>query len=210
MRPPIRIGNASGAIGDGIDQIYRLASSGAVDAITADYLAEFNIAWKAIELQTQPDLGYEPNFLEQLAWNNGAGARAVADNRVKVVHDGSALNPRGLAEKTSQYFQSLGIRHMKIAWVEGDNVTDQVTSGRLGTVQHLDYANTIFSAEGQQTLAANIYTGQRGILKALEQGADIVICVAVTLPQSWPSPHGGTAGLLQTGIVSQAVSWPVT
>lgn len=176
MRPPIRIGNASGAIGDGIDQIYRLASSGAVDAITADYLAEFNIAWKAIELQTQPDLGYEPNFLEQLAWNNGAGARAVADNRVKVVHDGGALNPRGLAEKTSQYFQSLGIRHMKIAWVEGDNVTDQVTSGRLGTVQHLDYANTTFSAEGQQTLAANIYTGQRGILKALEQGADIVIC----------------------------------
>jgi hypothetical protein len=173
---PIRIGNASGAIGDGIDQIYRLASSGAVDAITADYLAEFNIAWKAIELQTRPDLGYEPNFLEQLAWNNGAGARAVADNRIKVVHDGGALNPRGLAEKADQYFQSLGIRHLKIAWVEGDNVTDQVTSGRLGNVQHLDYANTTFSSNDGPTLAANVYTGQRGIIKALEQGADIVIC----------------------------------
>ena len=47
---PIRIGNASGAIGDGLDQVYRLARDGNVDAITADYLAEFNIAWKAIEV----------------------------------------------------------------------------------------------------------------------------------------------------------------
>jgi hypothetical protein len=49
-RRPIRIGNASGAIGDGLDQVYRLARDGNVDAITADYLAEFNIAWKAIEV----------------------------------------------------------------------------------------------------------------------------------------------------------------
>lgn len=49
-RRPIRIGNASGAIGDGLDQVYRLAKDGDVDAITADYLAEFNIAWKAIEV----------------------------------------------------------------------------------------------------------------------------------------------------------------
>jgi hypothetical protein len=33
---PIRIGNASGAVGDGIDQVYRLAKEGNVDAITAD------------------------------------------------------------------------------------------------------------------------------------------------------------------------------
>jgi hypothetical protein len=62
-RRPIRIGNASGAIGDGLDQVNRLARDGNVDAITADYLAEFNIAWKAIEMQSHPDLGYEPHFL---------------------------------------------------------------------------------------------------------------------------------------------------
>jgi hypothetical protein len=50
-RRPIHIGNASGAIGDGLDQLYRLARDGHVDAITADYLAEFNLAWKAIEVQ---------------------------------------------------------------------------------------------------------------------------------------------------------------
>lgn len=207
---PIRIGNASGAIGDGIDQIYRLAISGAVDAITADYLAEFNIAWRAIEMQTRPDLGYEPSFLEQLAWNNGAGARAVADSRVKVVHDGGALNPRGLAEKVDEYFRSLGVRGVKVAWVEGDNVTEQIKANRLGEVKHLDYAGVRFDAEGQQTLAANVYTGQRGILKALEAGADIVICgrccdaSPVTALASWwhgwaPTDHNALAGSLMAG-----------
>jgi len=57
QRRPIRISNASGVTGDRIDQVYRLARDGDVDAITADYLAEFNIAWKAIELTTRPDLG---------------------------------------------------------------------------------------------------------------------------------------------------------
>ncbi|KAF7544151.1 hypothetical protein G7Z17_g10193 [Cylindrodendrum hubeiense] len=175
-RRPIRIGNASGAIGDGLDQVFRLASSGAVDAITADYLAEFNIAWKSIELQSRPDLGYEPNFLEQLAYNNGDGARAVANNSIKVVHDGGALNPKGLAEKVDSYFRSLGIRHIKVAWVEGDNVTEQMKSNRFGSPQHLDQAGRNFETEGKEILAANVYTGQRGIIEALEKGADIVIC----------------------------------
>ncbi|KAF5004792.1 hypothetical protein FDECE_8731 [Fusarium decemcellulare] len=197
-RRPIRIGNASGAIGDGIDQVYRLATSGAVDAITADYLAEFNIAWKAIELQTQPDLGYEPNFLEQLAWNNGDGARAVANHHVKVVHDGGALNPKGLAEKVHSYFQSLGIRNLKVAWVEGDNVTEHVKNHRLGKPRHLDQEGRTFDTRDKSVLAANVYTGQRGIVKALEEGADIVICgrccdasPVMGLASWW---HGWTAG----------------
>ena len=33
---PIRIANASGAVGDGVDQLYRLAKDGDVNAITAD------------------------------------------------------------------------------------------------------------------------------------------------------------------------------
>ncbi|KAK7444998.1 hypothetical protein CaCOL14_001781 [Colletotrichum acutatum] len=177
-RRPIRIGNCSGAINDGIDQIYRLAKYGNVDAITADYLAEFNIAWKAIELQTQPELGYEPNFLEQLAWHNGDAARLVAEKGIKIVHDGGALNPRGLADKTHAYFESLGIRDVKVAWVSGDNVTDAVKRGAFGRVMHLDQPGVEFDphSQGEDLLAANAYTGMAGIVRALELGADIIIC----------------------------------
>ncbi|KAH8650079.1 hypothetical protein BX600DRAFT_517297 [Xylariales sp. PMI_506] len=177
LRRPIRIGNASGAIGDGIDQVYRLAKSGAVDAITADYLAEFNIAWKAIELQDRPDLGYEPNFLEQLAWENGNAARLIAEKGIKVVHNGGALNPTGLAAKVDKYFKSLGLHNVSIAAVTGDDVTERLRSNELGNLPHLDHPGKVFETKNEgQILAANVYTGQAGIVRALEEGADIVIC----------------------------------
>ncbi|EGY20099.1 uncharacterized protein VDAG_02115 [Verticillium dahliae VdLs.17] len=168
FRRPIRIGNCSGAINDGIDQIYRLAKHGQVDAITADYLAEFNIAWKAIELQTDPTLGYEPNFLEQ--------TRLVAEKRIKIVHDGGALNPRSLAEKTDAYLQSIGIHNLKVAWVSGDDVTEKVRNGAFGRIPNLDQPGVQLRLENEKLLAANVYTGYAGIVRALAEGADIVIC----------------------------------
>lgn len=174
---PIRIGNASGAIGDGIDQIYELARIGGVDAITADYLAEFNIAWRAIELQAHPERGYEPSFLDQLAWNDGDAARLVVKKGIKIVHDGGALNPRGLAEATDSYFKSLGLNNVKIAWVGGDNVTERVRNGKLGRISHLDQQGVeLQESDLKDILAANAYTGQAGIVRALEEGADIIIC----------------------------------
>lgn len=174
-RRPIRIGNCSGAINDGIDQVYRLAKAN-VDAITGDYLAEFNIAWKAIELQSNPELGYETSFLDQLAWHNGDAARLVAQNKIKVVNDGGALNPAGLAREVDRYFKSLGIGSVRVAWVEGDNVTAEVKQGKFGKIQHLDQVGHAFDETSGELLAANAYTGQAGIVEALEEGADIVIC----------------------------------
>jgi hypothetical protein len=155
---------------------YRLARDGNVDAITADYLAEFNIAWKAIELTTRPDLGYEPNFLEQLAWQDGAAARLVARKNIKIVHDGGALNPEGLARKTDDYFRSLGIEGVKVAWVSGDDVTGPVKEGKLGKLMHLDQKSVDLGALKDKVLAANVYTGMTGITAALAAGAQIIIC----------------------------------
>lgn len=175
-RRPIRIGNSSGAIGDGIDQIYRLALSGNVDAITADYLAEFNIAWQAIEMNTNPDAGYEPNFLEQLSWKNGEAARIVAEKGIKLVHNGGGLNPQALATKVDAYLKHLGLSTLKVAWVAGDNVKDMVYNGSAGKLYHLGNPESVVDITSAPLLAANVYTGQRGIVSALEQGADIVIC----------------------------------
>ena len=175
-RRAIRIGNASGAIGDGIDQVYRLAKAGNVDAITADYLAEFNIAWRAIDLQSDPNAGFESNFLEQLAWENGDAARLIGRKRIKVVHDGGALNPRGLAAKTDEYFKRLSIDDVKVSYVTGDDLTQQLKSNKLGEIRHLDRHGSTLGCDEGEILAANAYTGAAGIIQALQEGADIVIC----------------------------------
>lgn len=176
-RRPIRIGNCSGAINDGLDQLYELAKFGGVDAITADYLAEFNLAWRALDLQTNPELGFETNFLDQLAWNDGDAARLLVQNKIKVVHDGGGLNPKGLAVATDRYLRSLGLNSVRIAWVAGDNVTEHVRNDEYGRIAHLDRAGLYLQeSDIKCLLTANAYTGQAGIVRALHEGADIVIC----------------------------------
>lgn len=174
----IRIGNVSGAVGDGLDQVYRMIKDGNVDAITGDYLAEFNIAWKAIQLKTEdPELaGYEPGFLDQLAYRNGDAARLLVNSGIKAVLNGGALNPRGLAMRVDEYLKSLGLSGVKIAWVEGDDLTDRLKNGSLGPLHNLDNKDVCLDAEPGDVLAANAYTGQGGIVAALQNGADIVIC----------------------------------
>jgi hypothetical protein len=191
-RRAIRIGNASGAIGDGLDQVYRLARDGEVDAITADYLAEFNLAWKAIEVWQathltftpanrsqridRPELGFEPHFLTQLKWKDGEAARLVAQKKIKIVHDGGALNPQALAEEVQAYLESQGIQSMQVAWVGGDNLTNHVRENDTTIYKHLDIQGISMRGGTDTILAANAYTGMSGIVTALQAGADIVIC----------------------------------
>ena len=175
-KPPIRIANASGAINDAPDQLHHLSSSAPIDAITADYLAEFNLAWKALELTTHPDLGYEPGFLSQLAYRDGSAARQIARRGIKVVHNGGALNPEGLARATDAYFKSLGIEGVRVAWVVGDDVTGMVKEGEAGKLMHLDQEGVELGDLKEKVLSANVYTGMSGIVAALEAGAQIVVC----------------------------------
>ena len=121
-------------------------------------------------------MGYEPNFLDQLVWQDGAAAKLLARKKIKVVHDGGALNPEGLARKTDEYFKSLGIEDVKVAWVNGDDVTEQVKEGKLGKLMHLDQEGVELGELRHKILAANVYTGMTGVIAALEAGAQIVIC----------------------------------
>ena len=46
----------------------------------------------------------------------------------------------------------------------------------LGKLKHLDLRGVTLGAKREDILAANVYTGQAGVVRALEAGADIVIC----------------------------------
>lgn len=164
---------SSGAGGDGPDQLYRLATEGPIDAIFSDYLAEVNIAWRALEMESQPELGYEQGFLNHLNWKNAA--EEVVKRGIKLVHDGGALNPRGLYEATRKLFEDKGFNDVKIAWVDGDNVTEAIKAGKE-SFQHLDIGDFNSADLETRVLSANAYIGMRGILAALDAGAQIVIC----------------------------------
>ncbi|KAH7143489.1 hypothetical protein EDB81DRAFT_795779 [Dactylonectria macrodidyma] len=172
----IRIGNCAGASGDGPDQMFRLVSEGPLDAITADYLAELNLAARAIEIQEQPSMGYERPALAHLKFRDTA--RLIAEKGVKLVHNGGGLNPQGLYKEVRDYFTSIGFPFIKIAWVDGDNVMPQIDELRKDptSIRHLDIKDADIGSLQEDILCSNAYIGMQGIIQALNAGAQIVIC----------------------------------
>lgn len=93
-----------------------------------------------------------------------------------MIHNGGALNPKGLAEATEKLLDSYEV-NLKVAYVEGDNVMDLLPELQIqGKISHLDVAERDLSMVKGQILNCNAYIGMGGIVTALAAGADIVIC----------------------------------
>lgn len=99
------------------------------------------------------------------------------EKRIKVIINGGALNPGGLARKTQSLVTERGY-DLKVAYVYGDNLIDEVKaeldkSGKLP--QHLDGENdqislmenatALLDTKGKPVVSANVYLGARGIIK---------------------------------------------
>ncbi|KJR83829.1 uncharacterized protein SPSK_11000 [Sporothrix schenckii 1099-18] len=69
------------------------------------------------------------------------------------IGDGGALHPQALAEAADTYFRSPGITSVRIAWVTGDNVTQQVPTGQLGAWWRRWRARTLWCAAGARMRA---------------------------------------------------------
>ncbi|KAJ4407798.1 hypothetical protein N0V91_003768 [Didymella pomorum] len=157
------------------------AELGDVDFITGDYLAEVNIAENA----QAHAAGTHPGW-EQTAWDGiEQTIDLLAEKRIKVVINGGAHSPRGLAEKVQELVRSKGL-NLKVAFVLGDNLIEEMRDIReKGLPPHLDSENSevtvaehtldLLEKNDKPIVSANAYLGAREIVKGLEQGADIII-----------------------------------
>ncbi|KHN95203.1 DUF1446 domain-containing protein [Metarhizium album ARSEF 1941] len=180
---PIRIANCSGSISDPGVYMYNQAKGGPVDVITGDYLAE------AQKLAGEPDsleTGWARTALEGLRLT----LPLANEKRIKIIINGGGLNPRGLAEKTHGMIKDERLS-LRVAYIDGDDLMHKVhrilPDAATASKNHLDSANQevqlaadalsfLQDPENMPILAARAYLGYRGIKRALEGGADIVIC----------------------------------
>lgn len=182
---PIRIGGASGGFTDRVAAISRLASDPDVDAVVGDWLSE-NVmtgygAGKARQngeiqglslAERKKNAQYASTFLQCFE----PAIPHIAENKTKIAVNAGASDTELLAEVVKDMVKDAGY-DLKIAWVEGDDVTlpfmQMVAEGHK--FQSLTDGKTL-DEWGHEPICAQAYLGSLGIAEALRHGADIVIC----------------------------------
>jgi hypothetical protein len=148
---------------------------------TSGRLSEMNIAWESINKAEDPELGYDVGFLRQLT----ECIDDIAERKIKLITNAGAMNAPVLARKVEELCQSRG-HSLVVATILGDDVSHLLKEAKSGhrvlEFPHLDHQEQFldnWDPELEPTCAA-AYIGAWGIVAALKEGADIVICGRVT------------------------------
>ncbi|KAL8284112.1 hypothetical protein RQP46_004861 [Phenoliferia psychrophenolica] len=154
-----------------------MAAAGVVDILFGDYLAEINVATKALEMVQNPELGFENVFLYQLE----RSIDDVVKNKLKIICNAGALNVKGLAKATEEIVRRHG-HSLRIAYVTGDDLLSQFNDlkARGETFQHLEGGGKSIEGWSHTPVSVNAYIGAEGIIEALCGGADIILTGRVT------------------------------
>lgn len=166
----IRIGAGAGFAGDRIDPAVELAERGNLDFLVFECLAERTIALSQIRKRADPDGGYDPLLAERML----AVLPACRRNRTRVISNMGGANPRAAARQAIEIARDLGLRGLRIACVEGDDVLYLNRAFRQFDDQALPDPETFISA--------NAYLGADAIAAALNRGADVVLTGRVADP----------------------------
>jgi hypothetical protein len=190
-RRPVRIAGASGGFTDRVRAIESLAQYPDIDAIVGDWLSE-NVmtgygtgkvkalqarAGKVLPLEERMKTAqYASTFLQCFE----PSVAHLAKNGAKLVVNAGASDTELLAEFCKKMVNDAGF-HLKVAWVEGDDVTEAFLSR---AAQGDKFPSLIDGKNledwGFEPISAQCYLGSLGIAEALCQGADIVICGRVS------------------------------
>lgn len=180
---PIRIAGASGGFSDRQRAISSLAKLD-IDAIVGDWLSECTMTLHGAQkvdneklraegmLLEEPAGLFDPTFLDNLA----PALPDVARKGIKVAVNAGACDTQLLTRVVAEEVQRQGF-DLKVAYVEGDEVTDVVNRLISQGVPFPSLMNGEPLADwGYTPMYAQCYLGGAGIAEALNNGADIVIC----------------------------------
>ena len=173
----IKIANCSGFYGDRLSAAKEMVDGGPIDVLTGDYLAELTMAiLYGQKIQRGEKAGYVGTFLKQLKQI----ASSCSEKNIKVVSNAGGLSPKSMADEVKNILDSEGL-NLKVAYIDGDDFMDKFDELKKNgeELKNLDTGASLFN-QNLPAVSANYYLGCWGIKKALDEGADIVICPRVT------------------------------
>ena len=172
----VRIGVGAGFAGDRIEPAVELAAFGQLDFLVFECLAERTIALSQLRKRDDPDAGYDPLLIERMT----AVLPACRRNGTRVLGNMGAANPRAAALKTVEIARNLGLRGLRIACVEGDDVLHLKDAFKPFEDQSLP--------DSQTCISANAYLGAESVAQALTLNADVVLTGRVADPSLFLGP----------------------
>src|SRR5262249_40570791 len=161
-----RIGTGAGFAADRLDPAVDLARRGKLDVMVLECLGERTVAFAHRDRMADPRRGYNSLLDRRMR----ALLPACHAAGTTIITNMGAANPRAAAERTRELARALGISGLKIACIEGDDVSKLVPLRQ----PLMDEAGTLAEV-GRPIVGMNAYLGADAIVPALEAGAAVVI-----------------------------------
>ncbi|KAF2794142.1 DUF1446-domain-containing protein [Melanomma pulvis-pyrius CBS 109.77] len=184
----IRIAGCSGGFTDRSLAITRMAGDPDVDVVMGDWLSEMTMTVhgsgkvKNIESgngkvqlpleERRKNAMYADTFIQCFE----PAIPNLVKNKTKLAVNAGASDTELLAEVVVDMLEKAGAGHLKVAWIEGDDVTNQVN----GLIKKGEKFESLMHGKkleewGMQPICAQAYLGGLCIAEAFRQGADIVL-----------------------------------
>lgn len=182
-----RLGTGAGFSADRLDPAVDLVERGNLDAIVFECLGERTLAFAYRDRAAHVDRGYTPLLERRMR----AILPGAAINGVQIITNMGAANPSMAARITRDIARELGLRGLRVAYVEGDDVSD-----RVGPDTPLWEGMTVGEV-GRGFIGAHAYLGAEALMPALESQAEVVITGRVADPSLFVAPlrhHFGWSG----------------
>src|SRR5215472_9545045 len=174
-----RIGTGAGFSADRLDPAVDLARRGRLHVMVLECLGERTVAFAHRDRMADPRRGYN-SLLER---RMRALLPACRQAGTVIISNMGAANPQAAAERTRDVARALGIAGLKIACIEGDDVTKLVGHNQ----PFMDEPGTLAEI-GRPIVGMNAYLGADAIIPALEAGADVVIGGRLADPSMFLAP----------------------
>ena len=178
MTRSIRVAAGQGFWGDWLEAPVRQVNDGPIDYLMMDYLAEVTMSIMQKQKGRNPAMGYArdfPQVMERIL-------PVLVERGIRVTSNAGGVNPRGCAEAVLEAARRAGLQgKVRVGLVTGDDILDRLDDliARGHALADMDSGRPLSDIR-DKVLSANAYIGMAPIVRALDQGSNIVITGRVT------------------------------
>lgn len=169
----IRVGAGSAYWGDMLDPAVELAEKGDVQYLGFDHLAELTLAILQRMKRRDASKGYIPDIVPWMK----ALLPITSQKGIKILTNGGGANPVQAGLEVIKVARDLKLTGFKVGIVEGDDILHRLDDIRAQgwKFKNLDTGEEDIDSIHDRIVSANVYIGADELIRALEQGADVVV-----------------------------------